>query len=347
MSDKILDRYLSVLIVDDETIIRRGKRKLLDWEKLGFQVAGEAINGFDALEFLQKHQTDVILTDIKMPLMDGIALSKEISAKYPSSEIIIVTGYDEFSYAKEAVRAGVFDFLLKPVDPEELTGSLSRARQKILSRGINYPFKEEAEIKKAILDNDSEAAKTALNTVFDIFMQHKAPLETVRNIASKLVSEIFAAHKMYIGTEPVKPAPVFTNIGTAEQIRALTEEYLEDFFSLINSGSTDTLINSIISYIHSNYRHNITLATLENEFHFNASYISRIFKSRVGTNYNEYLINVRIEHAKQLLKNTGLSITEISDATGFGNSKYFSRVFKNCTGIQPIAYRNEYKKHEK
>ena len=80
---------------------------------------------------------------------------------------------------------------------------------------------------------------------------------------------------------------------------------------------------------------------LEDEFYFNASYISRIFKIKTGENYSDYLLRLRIYRAKELLRNSHYSIRQISEMVGFGSSKYFSKVFKDMEGVQPITYRNE------
>ena len=92
-------------------------------------------------------------------------------------------------------------------------------------------------------------------------------------------------------------------------------------------------------YLEENYAQNITLSSLGEMFYSNSSDISRVFKQKTGKNYSDYLLDIRIEQAKKLLIGTTFSIGRISDMVGFDNTKYFSRIFKEKTGVQPIAYR--------
>ena len=106
----------SVLMVDDEEEVLAVIRKKLDWEELGFTVVGTAANGVEALDFVTKNTPDVVLTDIRMPYMDGLELSRRIHELYPDICIIIFSGFDDFELAKKAIALGVKDYLLKPID---------------------------------------------------------------------------------------------------------------------------------------------------------------------------------------------------------------------------------------
>ena len=110
----------SVLLVDDEEDAAQIIRQKMDWEAMGFRVAGYAHNGVEALDLAEEEQPDVILTDIKMPYMDGLALSRRMKELYPDCRVVIFSGFDEFEYAKEAIELEVEQYLLKPVDPLEL-----------------------------------------------------------------------------------------------------------------------------------------------------------------------------------------------------------------------------------
>ena len=137
---------LRVFLVDDEKLIREGMKKLLKWEAYGMEICGEAGNGRDALQAILELLPDIVLTDLRMPAMDGLTLASKLSVQAPSVEVVIITGYDEFEYAKEAVRSGVFDYLLKPVSQQELLDTMLRLKQKILNRHVGYPFEEEEQL---------------------------------------------------------------------------------------------------------------------------------------------------------------------------------------------------------
>ena len=93
------NRMLTVFIVDDEKLIRDGMKKLFKWEENGFRICGEASNGRDALQAIRASTPDVVLTDLRMPAMDGLALTAALREQIPSVEVVIITGYDEFEYA--------------------------------------------------------------------------------------------------------------------------------------------------------------------------------------------------------------------------------------------------------
>lgn len=118
----------SVLLVDDEEDVIQVIMKKIDWEGLGFRIAGYAHNGIKALEMVEENQVDVVVTDIKMPYMDGLELSRRLKKEFPATKILLFTGFDEFEYAKEAVHLEVEEYILKPVNAAELTEILTRLR---------------------------------------------------------------------------------------------------------------------------------------------------------------------------------------------------------------------------
>ncbi|MCK0472369.1 response regulator [Halalkalibacter sp. APA_J-10(15)] len=109
-----------VLIADDEMIIREGIRESVDWDQLNLDVVAEAEDGEEAFEFAVEHQVDILLADLNMPIMNGLTLIKHLSEELPNCKVIIITGHDEFSYAQEALRLSVVDYIIKPVDTKEL-----------------------------------------------------------------------------------------------------------------------------------------------------------------------------------------------------------------------------------
>lgn len=132
-----------ILLVDDEPLILRSVRAAIPWKELGIEVAGEARNGEQALKLMREHQPHIILSDIRMPSMDGISLMQQAMQERPDIIFIIVSGYGEFDYAREALRQGAFDYLLKPIDHQELYGIINAALAK-LRRDAKQ--KEEAEL---------------------------------------------------------------------------------------------------------------------------------------------------------------------------------------------------------
>ena len=126
------DNLLKVVFVDDEHLVRSLLKNCVDWHEMGFQVAGEAADGREALELVDRVQPDVVFTDIYMPFMDGLELGRLIFEKDPSVKIVVLTGYEEFEYAKKSIKIGISDFLLKPVNDDEIRKAALSLKEKIL-----------------------------------------------------------------------------------------------------------------------------------------------------------------------------------------------------------------------
>lgn len=118
-----------LILVDDEEEVRKGMLRKIDWAGYGFEIAGEAENGYEALTVAEKTPPDVVVTDIKMPFMDGIELSEALSKKYPTVKIIILTGFDEFEYAQKAINLNVVEYILKPIASKEFTELLDKVKK--------------------------------------------------------------------------------------------------------------------------------------------------------------------------------------------------------------------------
>lgn len=137
------------LMVDDEEIVRRGFRRKIDWKALGFEFLEPCENGEQALEAIEAHRPDVVMTDIYMPRVDGLAVASYAAEHHPEIVVVILSGYDEFEYAQKAISSRVFEYVLKPVTSRDLTSLLVRLRDRLdadrRSRQDSNALKEQAE----------------------------------------------------------------------------------------------------------------------------------------------------------------------------------------------------------
>lgn len=122
---------MKLLIADDEMQIRTGLAEGIPWTDLGFDDVYTAENGIEALDLCLRHQPELVITDIRMPGMDGLELGRQIVSKYSPVEVLILSGYSEFEYAREAIKMGAFDYLLKPIKIGELYDRVKKAQEKI------------------------------------------------------------------------------------------------------------------------------------------------------------------------------------------------------------------------
>ena len=129
----------TLLLVDDEEEVTRIIAKKVKWNDLGFSVTGHANNGLKALEMLEEMQPDVVMTDIRMPYMDGLELCGQIREKYPATKLVLFTGFDDFEYAKEAVHLEIEEYVLKPLNAAEITKVFEDLKKK-LDQEINEKY---------------------------------------------------------------------------------------------------------------------------------------------------------------------------------------------------------------
>ncbi len=131
---------LRVFLVEDESIIRETLRDTVPWAQYGYTFAGEAGDGEMALPLIRQTKPDVLITDIRMPFMDGLALSELVSREFPEMKIVIISGYDDFEYARQAIHIGVDRYLLKPITKKALLDVLAELREKIESERANRSY---------------------------------------------------------------------------------------------------------------------------------------------------------------------------------------------------------------
>ena len=138
-------RKLRVLLVDDEIMIREGFKKLFDWETHGCTVAGEAADGREALAKIDTLNPDIVIMDINIPIMNGLKVIKMSRIKHPDTAFIIVSGYDDFSYCREALRLKITDYILKPVNYEEFGTCIDNLKISMYMENVSQEPEEQEE----------------------------------------------------------------------------------------------------------------------------------------------------------------------------------------------------------
>ncbi len=131
----------TIVVADDEEELRKAIIRKINWEEIGFQVAGEAENGIEALELVEKLEPDLLLSDIKMPFISGIELARQVREVRPSTYIAFLSGFDDFSFAQQAIEYNIVSYLLKPISMKELTQELVKIREKIDAAFLEFEAK--------------------------------------------------------------------------------------------------------------------------------------------------------------------------------------------------------------
>lgn len=261
---------VKVLIVEDESLLRKDIILTVPWEDFGCNVIGEAHNGKEGRELIRRLVPDIVITDIRMPEEDGIVMIKSLK-DLPGIEYIIISGYSEFEYAHQAVKLGVKNYLLKPIDDNELMDTVIKVVEEIRHRQ-NYIMLQE--------NYSNIVNKNSL-----MFMD-------------SLETDITKSKKGYMG--------------------------------------------GAFEYINCNYMKDIGISDVAEHLHISESYLSKLFKAETSFTFVEYLANVRIKKAVELLKTSSIKIYEAANMVGFKDYRYFSMIFKKMVGISPTEYKRHF-----
>ncbi len=163
----------TVFIVDDEQIIREGLCGY-DWASVGFDVVGHASNGQAALELIRESRPDVVLTDIRMPYLDGLELGKQVKQDLPDAKVVLLSGYSDFEYAKKAIGIGVAEYLVKPINIAELRETFSK---------LNDSLNEEKNLTQKEATLPSEQDNLSISIAKQYIEQHFAQKLSLKEIA--------------------------------------------------------------------------------------------------------------------------------------------------------------------
>ena len=520
---------IKVMIVDDEYDIRQGLKKIINWEEQGYTIIGEAADGDEALTMFKKSAPNLIITDIKMPGTDGLELARKMREEDSNVKMIILSGHDDFTYARKAIMYDVESYLLKPVDPNELCEELTNIRETLEKELITLyrerekekwihdfffrklvrgePFQENEfkhndwlmlknyecfvmlmveldDFDESLLqlsESDILLKKFAIRNVLEEIVEdtgigivyeennHRLGILlsgstsqltqlSIKSLTNKMIefTECYAkqfisigvGHKVYrkeeisssyqkaslaleksffnpkqqvyyhnkINTDLAVWSLDWTAYGLTEAVEQLNriemDHQLDILFQELNAkdapfetirdvlvytlvklshvvieadgdwsklyfnhfGESDWVtdvrtsgeakqglkgicldiidyllkkrnnpiqnnISEIVHYIDKNYWEELNLKKLADFFYVSPAYLGQLFKRETGQYFNDYLNQVRIKKAQQLLLNKNLTILDISEKVGYKNTNHFYIHFKNLTHLNPGDYR--------
>lgn len=177
---------IKIFLVEDEIVVREGIKNNVDWASNGYDFCGEASDGELAFPMIQKLRPDLVITDIKMPFMDGLELSKLIKKELPETEIIFLSGYEEFEYAKEGIKIGVAQYLTKPIGSTELLRVVGEIAEKIEKRKL------EEELKQKYIKDEEESMSKDRRKLFESMVSGDTSTSGLFDIAGRLSVDISA-----------------------------------------------------------------------------------------------------------------------------------------------------------
>ena len=178
---------LKVFLVEDETVIREGLRDHIPWDQYGYRFVGEASDGEMALPLIRKTRPDLIITDIKMPFMDGLSLSRMVKEEFSKTKIVILSGYDDFEYARRAITIGVDQYILKPVTRASIRTVLQEIREKIERE------QEQEDYQTRLADEMREYEQFSMRHFFEKMLEGELSVAEIYDEAAKKSLDLSAS----------------------------------------------------------------------------------------------------------------------------------------------------------
>lgn len=364
-------------------------RYMGEWKKYGITTILEASNGEEAKIIIEKQKPEIIFTDVKMPKMGGTEIIEWLdSISYPG-KVILITGFDDYSYMRKAIQCNSFDYLLKPIEAEPFNRTLSEAVQSWITENKEASVLEDA--KRLRLNQ--LATQACMGEEFDIMefssslpnaeeydltlisfyqMHHSEPY--IQSLADELIrkkignayslqhdhslSLVITTNQQWLSVEEwiIKQFDIPIRIVNGESIpslgtlqasfQAMQKAVEEQNFRTIhrlNDLDDAKRMQDIVSYVDTYYMEELSLEKLSNRFFLSREHISRKFKQQTGMPLSKYMIKLRIERAKYLLREKDENIYGIALLLGYQDEKYFSKLFKKVVGLTPFEYRNSQK----
>ncbi|MEF2964486.1 response regulator [Paenibacillus sp. M1] len=361
-----------LLIIDDEPWSREVVKALGQWENHRIEIAGEAEDGILGLKMIQELEPDIVLTDMRMPGMEGAALLKEMSAKFPNIQIIVMSGYDDFVYLKQAIRSRAVEYLLKPVNPDELNEALARSVKAVetLQKTATPPNIPLVFTDKEILDEylayrqrifgylltlDKKALQMEFKSL-GIFLTGKFPDGAGRSMAGQvghdfllILGKFSAEHDLVLEEisdlydpaigEEANEAPWQSFTEATAELGTIFEAAMNLCEMNKNKGRLD--LDEVNDYIAKHFADDISLESVARYFYVSKTYLSRMFKQHTGENVSDTILRHRMNKARELIVEQGLPIKYAAQLAGYEDLTYFYRVFKKFYGIPPGEMRRD------
>ncbi|WP_139997567.1 response regulator transcription factor [Paenibacillus paridis] len=350
-----------VLIIDDEPWAREVIKALGEWERLQLAIAGEAEDGKSGLRLIRELSPEIIITDMRMPGVDGVELLQQINDQFPLLKIIVMSGYDDFIYLKQAIRSRAVEYLLKPVDPSELNSALQKCVEELGAENkpavmVPPPLLQFSSVPET--DRYSALKQRALAGLFELskpaMLQALGKIERLLTDAhpdgfsgeqqERLIADFDSLLEQFLIQYESDNLSLTTRLklsasyaGIEETVRTIGTLFCEaiDKIEAIQKTKGSLVIAEVKSYLDSHFLDPIALESVALQFYVSKEHLSRTFKAAVGENLTEYIIRKRMEKAGELLRQPHISIKEVAQLTGYPELPYFHRVFKKHFGVTP------------
>lgn len=345
---------MKVLLVDDDPLALESIQRMLHWEAFDGELAGCAASGEEALALLEAERPDVVVSDIRMPGMDGLDLARHIYERFPNTRMILVSGHGEFAYAQRALQYQVTDYLLKPITRAKLNSLEEKlaAIQKEMTADVPPWYAGDEELRTRVGEALYKGDMAAIGELLirpDVF---RALCGRRDVLGIQLLNYLFV-YQEELGKDRdcldalrQKALAEYWALSTAGERRAyLAARYydLMEYAAARKGEYANPIVSFCLQAIEQNYADsNFNISNLADTLHLSLPYLSTVFKNATGQNVSSYLAARRLRQSQTLLRDASIPIREVCFLCGYDDPRYFAKLFKKHAGMTPSEFRNLY-----
>jgi two-component system response regulator YesN len=354
-----------LLVVDDEPWSRQVVRALGAWETLDLEIVGEAEDGAAALRLIEELQPHIVLTDMRMPGIDGVELLKRFSESYPAIRLIVMSGYQDIEYLRQSIRSRAIEYLLKPIDPEELNAALAQCVRELeqarIARHVSWSTMHvfadkrlldrylalKQQIYQHLIDYNTAAVGDSFAALGE-FMNVSFGNALDGSLVSQIGHEFILMLEQYMTDHGIGLEQLWHQENREGTVRIAWDSMssalddLRRFYSIAmhqvisaRRNSSRLNISAVRAYIDGHYQDQISLDSIAKHFYVSKEYLSRLFKSETGENVSARITRKRMERARELILDQGLTTRSAAQLAGYEDLAYFYKVFKLHFGHTP------------
>lgn len=360
----------TVLIADDEAMPRTVLKEHIPWNELSVTKVYLATDGEEALAQARRFRPEIIISDIKMPHMSGLEMAAAVREFLPDCQFIFLSGYSDKEYLKGAIRLRAANYVEKPLDLEEITSAVREITAQLLYQA--KPTAEElffhggfspgkplntdvfdggeailGQLENMIRHNKKEDCSFALKRLYEKICrcQATAPEELRHLYCQILFLFLHAAETRNIRIITAQTDRLLYAMSRQETLAGLQDILLQTaqaYFAALDSSCPD-IGSQVESYLESHYQDcSLTVQTIAEDLGFTNTYLCAAYKKSSGKTVGKRLTEIRLFHAKELLSSTGRKLYEVANAVGYGDAKYFVKLFTREIGLSPREYQKRH-----
>ncbi len=345
---------IQVLLVDDDRSVCRCLKTLISWAELGCVEPEIAYNGAEAIQRIEQKKPDIMITDIRMPMMNGVLLCQEVKRRFPDISILFFSAYEDFAAAQVGMQAGVRGYILKPVNRKSLK-EIERLVQEIAvekrQRGLYERLLAFGNDREQLFSHLRKLDEAYFTQIFHEWETYLGEAKAETQILSALYLQLLHEYMEHFA-DVEYPAIQQTRAQAVKELAALSTpreqiHYVRRQYQTLcrqqgehREKELSKLVMEVKGYIIEHYGDpQVNVSAVADTFHLSPDHLGRIFNGETGTTVSSYIMDTRISEASKLLRESTVSINDIAALVGYADANYFAKVFRRKMGLTPSEYR--------